>query len=199
MKIAKRISKNNRGATLVELMMTFALLAIFMVAGTRIISYTIGIYYSAKGNTNAYQVTSIIYDKVSGMIENAVNSSTPPTVNADGTFSLVDSTGSDVVIGLGNQKGELDRKYLVIHYAPTSYNGNMLEATDWYYDEKLYLGYSIKELVFADPNSGVAPGNEKYPENVVKMNITVTSPKYGDFSSTYYIKCFNCDVINFME
>lgn len=196
-RLIKRIKKaivNNKGTTLVEMLMTFTLLAIFMVAGTRVISYTIGIYYTAKGNVNGCQVSNILYEKISGQVENAINEQTPQVLS-DGSLRLVDKTGSEVVIGL-TPPDELNRRFLDIHYVESGEEGEegRVEATEWLFDEKMYLGYSIKTLRFENPNE-TSPG--MYPENVVRLNLVINSPKYGEFTTNYYIKCYNCDKVEF--
>ena len=64
------------------------------------------------------------------------------------------------------------------------------DAVDWKFDSKAYLGYSVDELKFESPGSG-------YPENVLKMTLVLNSERYGDYTSTYYIKCVNVEKILF--
>ena len=64
-----KLNKDNRGTTLVELVVTFALLGIFMVSATFIIVYTSQLYYNTKGATNGLEVSNMIAEKVVGQIE----------------------------------------------------------------------------------------------------------------------------------
>lgn len=195
---------NNKGVTLAEMLVTFILLGIFMVAATRVISYTVGIYYATKGNTNGYQVSNMLYDKLSGEIENAVAlKGEIPTVSENGTINLQNKDNNRITIGLTDEDSD-GRKYLRITYAPTTYQGAKYNEVDWLYDPKVYLGYDITELKFEDPNKDSA-GNEikdsngelYYDPNIIRMILVVNSPRYGEFKSTYYLKCYNCEKVVF--
>lgn len=196
---------NNKGVTMAEMLVTFILLGIFMVAATRVISYTVGIYYAAKGNTNGYQVSSMLYDKLSGEIENAVSlKGEIPTVSANGTINLQNKDNNRINIGLTDEEDTNGKKYLRITYAPTTYQGAKYNEVDWLYDPKVYLGYYIEELSFEDPNKD-SEGNEikdsngelYYDPNIIRMKLVVNSPRYGEFQSTYYLKCYNCEKVIF--
>jgi hypothetical protein len=56
---------------------------------------------------------------------------------------------------------------------------------DWTFYEKTYLDYSIKSLVIEKP--------EGFPGNILKLTLTVVSDKYGEYSTTRYIECYNFD------
>lgn len=192
---------NNKGVTMAEMLVTFILLGIFLVAATRVISYTIGIYYLSKGNINGYQVSSIIYDKVAGEIENAIGQN--PTVSSNNSIRVENKNNNVINIGLTEEDSE-GRKYLRIIYEPTTYQGATYNEVDWKYDSKVYLGYSIDKLVFEDPNKDSegneitdSEGNPYYAPNVVRMELVVKSPRYGAFESNYYIKCFEVDKVEF--
>ncbi len=66
-----RALHSNSGSTLVEMIVTFAILAIFMVAATGIIVSVTSIYYHVKGEMYANQVSELIMTKVTGEIEGA--------------------------------------------------------------------------------------------------------------------------------
>lgn len=193
-----RVLDNNRGMTLIELITTFALLGLFMVAATRVISYVIGIYYGAKGATNGLIVSNMITNKIVGQIENASEKDFQiegdetiyhyPVIidNAGGDgidkLWLVDGTGSTVAYEVNNAT-----KVLNIHYKATAdYTGGEegYAATDWYFDSDAYMGYTISRFDFSKAGAG-------YPDNVLKFELEISSPKYGEYESTYYIKCIN--------
>ena len=50
------IKSDNRGFTLTEMLVTFALLGIFLVAVTRMISYTVTLYHETQGAALGMQV-----------------------------------------------------------------------------------------------------------------------------------------------
>lgn len=181
----KRKKLNNAGMTLTELTVTFAILGLFLVAATRIISYSINIYYAARGASYGLEVTNMISNKVMGMIEGA---STMPQIDETGeNISFIDATGSQVTIGTVTTNEET---YVNIHYEPATYYDTEYEAVNWKFDEKAYMGYEVEKLKFYSPNKDVVNEADKlYPDNVFVMELTVHSPKYGSFDTTRYMKC----------
>jgi hypothetical protein len=203
-RLREKFKFNNSGMTLVELIATFALISIFMVAATNIIFKTMSIYYQARGTSYGMQVSEILASKIVGMVEGAqvVNSleDTDDVANVTMTaenaavlikqgaeenrldsIDLVDATGSRVRIGT---KQNDDRAYLCIHYYPVISGGDVIyKAVDWEFDEKTYLDYSIKSLTFEKP--------EGFPENIIKLKLTVVSDKYGEYSTAKYIELYN--------
>lgn len=191
----KRYGKlNNKGMTLVEMITTFALIGIFMVAATRMISYVIGIYYAASGNSYGLQVSGIISGKVIGQIEGACNAQTPVVSISENGISQIhfaDATGSYVTITAQPLKdGNEEQNYLTIHYDPVTEGSIKYEAVDWRFDPGVYMGYYVKNLEFENPGPD-------YPENVMRMILTLHHERYGDYISTYYIKCANVEEIQF--
>lgn len=191
------VKQNNKGFTLVEMITTFALLGIFMVAAARVISYTIGIYYAAKGNSYGYEVSYMISNKIRGQLENANDNNSFviadkttsfPTVSDDGeSIKFVDKTGSIVEASVN------DEGYFVLSYDEVvgRTEEDSYKAVDWFFDKKAYMGYTIEDIRFENPG-------EDYPKNVVRMNMTLHSPQYGDFETSYYIKCYNVEQVDYL-
>lgn len=176
---------NSAGMTMVELTVTFAILGLFLVAATRIISYTINIYYAARGASYGLEVTGMISGKVVGMLEGA--ESMPQITEGGEAVSFVDATGSEVTITATDEAGG---KYLNIHYAPATYLNTEYEATDFKFDTKAYMGYEIESLVFAHPDTEGTPETDKlYPDNVIRMELKLHSERYGSYETVRYIKC----------
>lgn len=184
---------NNAGMTLVEMITTFALLGIFMIAATRVISYVIGIYYAASGNSYGLQVSGMLSNKIIGQLEGACDAQTPTVYLSAGEIDRIkftDSTGSSITISAAPSEDSENQEvnYLTLHYDEVSEGSIKYDAVDWRFDPKAYMGYSIKSLKFESPGSD-------YPENVVKMQLTLHHERYGDYVSTYYIKCIHVDKI----
>lgn len=198
MKKQNRITgkSNNSGFTLIEMVVSFALLALFLVAATRVISYTIGIYYAARGNSDGMQVAGVIYNKVSGQIEGALHAANPSVTGGDDgidSISFIDATGSRVTISASPQKtGEdlTEGNYVNIHYDAVTEGSVHYEDVDWRFDKDAYMGYTVKELRFEDPG-------DDYPDNVLRMTLVLHNGRYGDYTTSYYIKCVNADSIDF--
>lgn len=193
----KRIK--NRGTTLVELVTTFALISLFMVAATKVIANVVNVYYSAKSITSTMQVSDIIATKIKGEIEGAMTTSLIHT-NGDGTEEVLpyavligkDSVGHDNGrIEFYNHTGtqvyiESKDGYFVMHYYPVNdaNDGNVIAAEDWMFDAKAYMGYHIEELKFEQVMGDYNP-------NIIKMTCTLSSEKFGDYTNVEYIECYN--------
>lgn len=209
-RLFRKFHNKNQGLTLVEMIVTFMLIGLFMIAASKVIANTVSVYYEAKGTANGMQVSSIIASKIRGEIEGARNATiTTEVKNEDGTTSEVtlpyvmqlstdaalggqnettgynkieftDAQGSHVYIGV-NEEG-----YFVVHYYPVVIASGEVKDTDWVFDKKVYMGYSIKELKFTQPKGD-------YADNIIYMSLTLHSPRYGDFTYTEYIQCYNLD------
>lgn len=188
---------NNKGTTLVELTVSFALLALFMVAATRIISYTVTIYHSAKAATYGMEVSNMISNKVVGQIEGAKDS-TPVVVTSGAggidTISFMDETGSKVSISAAPQTmpggGSTPGNYMCIYYDEVTDGSVKYDAVEWRFDSEAYMGYTVSELDFEYPGT-------EYGKNVLRMNLSLHSEKYGEYETAYYIKCVDVDEIEY--
>lgn len=205
----KKLKLNNAGTTLVELIMTFALIGMFMVAATKVISNTVVVYYDAKSITSAMQVSTIVSTKIREEVEGALttylvdeNDSTGQTTlpyallitDGNKALELTNREGCHVRVGVD------DKGLLNIHYYPISSFENGKEITipetDWKYDVKAYMGYRISNLTFEQPKQETDEnGNPTalYDDNIIKMTLTIDSAKYGDYTVCEYIQCYNFD------
>ncbi len=201
----KRIEKHltgNAGTTLIEMIVCFALLAIFVTAAASIIASTTNLYYQVKGETYSGQVSDILMEKISSTIEGAKcgsDYSQTPVISSDGKYiELYDRY--DTHLNMGAQNGE----FLIQYYAKNSSNaGEARYATIWRFDKKLYFTYEIEELYFLDVNRisstnsallekyGVDYQNVSYPNNVVLVLMTLKSDKYGTYRTVRPVKMYN--------
>lgn len=62
----RKFHNKNQGLTLVEMIVTFMLIGLFMIAASKVIANTVSVYYTAKGTANGMQVSSIIASKIRG-------------------------------------------------------------------------------------------------------------------------------------
>lgn len=184
---------NNAGFTLVEMVVAFALLAFFMVAVTRIISYTVSLYHTTQASANGLEVSGMISNKLIALIEDAKEIVEP--AEAGNSITIVDQTDTKVTISV-------EAGYVNVHYHEvTTPSGNTLMKSDgttaltpdWRFDDNAYMGFVVKDLSFQRGEFIADSNNQKglYPENVIKMTLTVHSDKYGDndYTTTSYIKC----------
>ena len=178
----RKFHNKNQGLTLVEMIVTFMLIGLFMIAASKVIANTVSVYYTAKGTANGMQVSSIIASKIRGEIEGARDATISGQNETTGynKIEFTDAQGSHVYIGV-NEEG-----YLVVHYYPVVVASGEVKSTDWVFDQKAYMGYSIKELKFTQPKGD-------YADNIIYMSLTLHSSRYGDFTYTEYIQCYNLD------
>ena len=68
-KLLKKVhKKNNSGTTLVEIIVSFALMGIFMAAAATIIGMITSLFWDVKGETYARQVGDIVAEKIASEI-----------------------------------------------------------------------------------------------------------------------------------
>lgn len=212
---AARIKKlNNAGLTLVEMIVTFALLGLFMVAATRVISYTVNIYYAAKGINMGLEVSNMVTDKVAGMMSGMRNDiemnldTLGTTLTADDSFDgsvttttdfpvmnqdnsaiyFVDESGCPVRIGLKNDPADSDGYLQITYFSEDNSVPGVIsyKAVPWYFAKENYMGYNVKDFT-------IEKAGADYPDNVFKLTCTVTSERFGDYTAERYIKCRNLD------
>ena len=193
------IKSDNRGFTLTEMLVTFALLGIFLVAVTRMISYTVTLYHETQGAALGMQVNDMIATKIQGVVENSTailddwhylqlpdmdTSRRGFWGSGDDFILLQDANGLIVEI----RKEPVDAEgngYIVIKYDPVEGDEESggYDAYDWKFDEKAYMGYMVKSIRFAE-----AEKMGDYGPNVIYMQLTIISGKYGEYTSEYYMR-----------
>ena len=207
--------KDNKGSTLVEMIVSFALLGIFLVCAASIIMTIVNMYYQIKGRTYANQVSDILIEKISSEIEGAqydpgavytpgiiVN---PVIGNSDlttsgSTIQLKDKTDAKVTLSV-NENG-----YLEIRYEGYGTEGtdSYRKATTWRFDKSVYDGFSITDfrLIRGDGMSsqmnsdkmasyGIGGDVTHFDKSVIVVLLTINSPKYGDYKYYRFVKMYN--------
>ncbi len=205
--ILRKMKKSNKGTTLVEMIVSFALLAIFLVCAGTIISLITGMYYHIKGETYAKQVSDIVLEKVASEVEgakyeepvtegeeSAINPVIAPDFSSmtlyDRTFTKVTMVKTDGLLEVRYSKFENDET------PEASRNG-----TIWRFDKNVYNGYSIDSLKFVSGSKissfddaadyGFKETDLKYNDNIVVVFLKLTNPKYYDYYSYRVIKMHN--------
>jgi prepilin-type N-terminal cleavage/methylation domain-containing protein len=197
-------SLKNQGFTLVEMTVSFALLGLFMVAATFMITATMNIYFQAKGVSYGMQVAGILNDKIAGELEGAVNGDIDSDELADGAgnqatgavlvaenqIEFTNKEGSHVSISLTEPDSD-GAQYLVERYLNADGSSGGADGSkeiEWKFDKNMYMGYSVKELKFTKLSQG-----DGYADNIIKVDLTITSSRYGDYTTSEYVECYQFD------
>ena len=211
------IKKDNRGTTFVEMIVCFALLAIFLVCASSLISTITSFYYNIKGEIYSREVSDIVIGKISSEIDGAetfINSSysgVEPSISADHkTIELYDKT--DTYVKLFYDSAPDSKKGLVVQYQGYTHTNNGKEdkensrkATDWYFDESVYNGFKITDLLFYQGgDSAASPSVDdakkygltgidmtNYDRNVVLVLLKMDSDRYGEYYFYRFVKMYN--------
>lgn len=201
-KLGFEVKKENQNAgfTLVELIVTFALLGVFMVAASYVITAALGVYYHVKATDYAQTVSDTLLDKVTGEIAGAqVGSSDRYTmiISADNReVSLYNRYGSPIVITAPLTESdkyadapEVNPGELVIHYRTLYSNvgATTHEATNWVFDKNVYADYLISKLTFTQYQTDAGLGT-----NVIAVDMEITNQKNGFvYEQNRYVECYN--------
>jgi prepilin-type N-terminal cleavage/methylation domain-containing protein len=180
--------KHIQGFTLVELMVTFALLSIFITAASVLIVSTARVYYEARGTGDSYRVSEILFDQIAGELERAEPAAFEDEDGKQVSMYLyqdaveyVDEAGRSARMGLYEQDGA---QYLEIAYARDDTGDSY--RTGWRFDEKTYMGFYLKSLQ-------ISKASGDYLDNVLRVDLTLYSSKYGEYSFTRYVSCYRFD------
>ena len=169
----KKIRKwNNRGITLVELVVTFALISLFTLATCQIAVRAIGVYQQFRAVQTGNQVAELLLEKIEGALSGAQAVSSVGsgqmalTIAEDGTaVELTDRDWNRVVVTAGALPD--GKRGLVLHYGG---NGDQ--------------GYEVTTFSITQAGDG-------YPDNVLRVAMTLEQENYGSFQTERYVECYN--------
>ncbi|MCR4847204.1 MAG: prepilin-type N-terminal cleavage/methylation domain-containing protein [Eubacterium sp.] len=200
---------NNKGFTLVEMIVTFALLSIFIASAAVIIGTTTSMYYDIKGENYSKQVTDIIMEKIESEIDGAFYDSAKEasnlriqTVSRDDTEESLDAGKAVVLSDKNGAKIKMfaENGELVVHY----FDVGSLKATDWKFDKNVYKYFSITDLYFVrgdklDTFSNAADYGltdyGTYGSDVIVVFLKMHHPVYGDYKAFRFVKMYNASGI----
>ena len=183
----KKIKDNRRGSTLVEVIVTFALIGMFLLAATTAVSAAMNAFYRMESLSRAIVVSDTILDKAQGELSLA---------SADGALLCMggESCGDDwwkticFYSANGNPvrmesetSGDGKGRFLLYYY-PVKDDSS--QGTDWTFDEKFYQGFWIDNLSFR------WNGTEEEPDNIIEISLTLTNGNTS-YSQTRFVQCTN--------
>lgn len=194
--------RQKAGVTIVELIVTFLLITLFTTGTCRLMADSMNIYNKIRVLNHVQQSMDTILDKVTGEIEGAqvnmrgkadsgedVAGNIQPTltITADQkSIKLYDRTSSEITISSGKDRENDGKDVVIITYAAVqgSSGDETYREVKWMFDRSVYVDFQVKKLKFSLAGEG-------YPKNVIKVELTLTSPRYGDYTNTRYVACYN--------
>lgn len=193
----KRWRKNVRGMTLVELIVTLALMGIFMTAVSLLITSGARMLYRMQSVSNAVVVSELILGKVTGEIAAADVEREGKTTgyyfwigdHDQGEDWVVFSNPSGNPIAIFADEGRLILRYYAV--TEESLVENRIEDLagegDWEFEDEAYRGYQISSLIFTRPQP------DTHPE-VLRVDLTLEHSQTGYVYAAYrYGKNYNFD------
>ena len=190
MKSWKRVGAK-KGATMAELLVTFALLAIFLTSAAAIMTPATVVYQKIKHQSYARNVSDILMEKICGELAGASDAVNVVVADDGSAVMFCDSQQSSMVITLTDADEDEDGKqYLLLHYrevltiedGKVNLEEKLWDAVDWTYDKRAYQGFAVEELRF-----DVAAGG-----GGVKVSLKLRNAYFAtEYSTTRTVECFN--------
>lgn len=187
---------NKKGYTLIEIIVTFMLISIFLLAATVVTTSCMKVYIKVKSISTGQTAADSIAEKINGELSAAQKSATsqepesycvtidPVYESGSNSVTFVNDKGIKVTAGLlkdvagdstiATERGEL----LALHYYDK-------KGTDWYYGESTYHGFELTSLLFS-----------RFSEesNVIRVDIVLRNPKTGyEFTTYKLVECYNLE------
>ncbi len=215
----KRISLlNNQGTTLIEMLVCFIMLAIFMVAAFSIITHITKLYYQVKGETYGKQVSDIILERIQAEIEGAKldngdviligdgNTEGTADTKAGTNITLYDKTNTKVMLFYEKADAStIDKVFKVKYYGFTDASDSNKSRMDntWQFDKKMYNGYKVEDIRFirgdalGEGTNGTLAGTygitdtSGYGEDTIVVLLDISSDRYGDYKTYRFIRMYN--------
>ena len=203
---------SNRGSTLVEMIVCFALLSIFMACAATMISNITMIYYNVKGEIYAREVSDIVLGKIESEIDGALffkpeEYGEDPSIETDNkSITLYDKTYTQVKLFNDGNKG-LNVQYQGFEH---SVNGTPIEdesreKTNWYFDKTVYNDFRIVDLSFYQGGTAITSFSENdkknygltdldmtdYGDNIILVLMKMDSGRYGEYYFYRFVKMYN--------
>lgn len=203
-----RIRKRDRGTTLVEMIVSFALLAVFLATAAAFITSVSSMYFGVKSENYSKQVSDIVLEKISSEISGA---GYVPGATLGNPF-IVDEDGAESDTGIGKAVDLFDRTdthvsiyaedgELVVHYyGIVRGTDDSHPATDWKFQEGIYNEFYVDDLTFvrgdvidsfADKGDYGLTSSGSYGPDVIVVFLKLKSVKYGEYYTYRFVRMYN--------
>lgn len=182
--VQRKRSSNRGGYTLVELIVSFALIGIFMSSAAVIISGALRVHARMDQLPKIQMAADTIMETIVGEVTSASSGGvTIQTVDEDyDTLTFVDKNGYPVTICVGDDSQPETEGLLRLEYEELDDSGNPIV---WYYSQGVYMHHYISRLYFTSQMS--AAGKE-----LITVELQLKNPGTGyavDFKQI--IECYN--------
>ncbi len=180
---------DNRGITLTEMIVTFALVAIFMATAVSIITSAVVTHSELTASMYAQSVSEILMDKVTGELA-AANADNPNamTIGTTGKLGGTEGNGASFYDRDGRavtcfvQNGLLKFHYQEVVKVLDDGEVFAENAYDWGLDEKTYMGFRITDMQI----------NRIDDKNVIEVILKIKNLKTGiEYTASKCTKCYN--------
>lgn len=170
------LTEDNRGVTLTEMVVTFALIGIFMAAAVSVISSAVLTHSELTASMYAQSVGEMLLDKVTGELAAARSDDEwGILMGSTAEWPKEETYGNSVVFH--DREGRpvtctVQDGMLCLHY----------EDSDWTLDSKAYMGFRITQMQ-------IKKRNEK---NILEVSFKIKNLKTGfEYSTFRCTKCYN--------
>lgn len=185
----RQVKNNQKGATLVEVIVTFALIGLFLLAATTAVSAAMNAFYRMQAISRAIVVSDTILDKAEGELSLASADGAELCLGGEATsdgfwntICFYTANGNPACIkseDAGDGKGRFS-----LYYYPVQNRDGNAAGTDWTFDEKLYQGFWITELSFR------WNGTEESTDNIIEIRLSLTNGT-SSYSQSRFVQCTN--------
>lgn len=173
----RHLLKENKGFTLVELLVSFTLLLILMTSATTIISPSSKVFLKAVGAGRAQNVSTILMDRMM----NELGSAAEIVEVKETKIEYIDDGGNNVVMDK-KVVGGAENEYSILQLTYQKSDGDELK---WNYPEKMYMGNTIEELKFSE----VADRDD-----LIEVKLKIKNVQTGyEYERTRIVKCYALD------
>ncbi len=185
----ENLAKDNRGITLTEMIVTFALVGIFMAAAVSVISSAIVTHSELTASMYAQSVGEMLLDKITGELaaarageEASILIGDPSEVGGtEGVgAAFCDRNGRPVMCLIEN--GLLHFRYLEEGQSLNENTAFQEWEDEWSFDEKAYMGFRITDMQIKRIDG----------QNVFEIQVKIKNLKTGfEYSTSRCARCYN--------
>ncbi|MEG0228049.1 MAG: type II secretion system protein [Lachnospiraceae bacterium] len=164
--------KHQKGFTLVELIVSFAVLSILLTAAVATVSPASKVFLHTINVGRAQMVGGLLMDKITNEL-GAAPEIIKVTEGAEGMVQYIDRGGNVVIMKRDPEDTKLHK--LQLHYDDA-------DATNWFFSDKVYMNNAIEKLEFSE-----VPDKE----NLIQVKLQLKNTQTGaTFGRTRMIQCY---------